>query len=87
MAVILKDVEEATWLVALAEVAYRTGSRRAQSLRVSAEKAHYQLLHALCRATEEEADLAEPAFTRFELRLMALLASETVLGCPGPQVA
>jgi hypothetical protein len=68
----LNGVERALRLVRLAEGAYRAGSRRAGVLHASAEVAHYQLLKSICRLTEQQAEVVEPAFTSFEQRLFRL---------------
>ena len=69
---LLRKLQQATRLVRRAEQAYRTGNRHAAMLHASAELAHYELLKRLCRATDEEAAIVEPAFTRFEEELLML---------------
>jgi len=71
---VLGAVAAASRLVDIAEEAGRVHDARAGSLRAAAEAAHRDLLGSICELSDQQADLVEPAFTAFEMRLLHLPA-------------
>jgi hypothetical protein len=66
------DINAAMRLSASTETAYRKRSWTAVVLHVAAEQSHFAILKGICKLSETDADLIEPAFTELENQLHGL---------------
>jgi hypothetical protein len=65
-------IDEALRATKEAEDALESGDARAEVLTTAAEHAHCRVLKTICSLSDNEADLAEAAFTALENRLFPL---------------
>jgi hypothetical protein len=59
-------------LIASTESAYRKRNWTAVVLHVAAEHSHFAILKGICKLSDTDADLIEPAFTDLENQLLHL---------------
>ncbi len=71
---VLAGIARALQLVSDAEQAYQDFDPGAAALQMAADRAHCELLRAICRLSEDEADQVEPQFSALEIRLLRLPA-------------
>ena len=63
---IQRRIEEALVLLRVATKRHRAGLPACEKMYRAAEESYARILAAICRMTDEEADLIEPRFTEFE---------------------
>src|SRR6476661_10193071 len=67
-----RQTEDALAFVKVTAAAYREGVPGRMELYADAEQSYAILLHNICNLTDEEADVIEPIFTKFESEFNAL---------------
>ena len=79
-----RRTEDAIDSVRVTAAAYRDGAPGMAELYAEAERCYNTILADICELTDEEADVVEPVFTKFELEFNAL--SKAILRTKNPRV-